>query len=81
MEDLSSLFSSVAFYLSDGTTARQKLAVPVQMDTVVYVQKLLKTALRDNTLIPVQSMDGEGTKSGQEMFIVPAHVVAFVVTL
>lgn len=76
MEDLTPFLTTVAFYLSDGTTARKRLDVPEGQDEVVYVRKILKTT---RETIPVDSLDNQITRGGAELHIVPAHVVAFVV--
>lgn len=76
MEPLNPFNSVVAFYLSDGTTARKNLG-QIMGDSVEVVQKLVRG---QGLFLQVDSLDDDRAQSGEEFYIVKTHVVAFKVT-
>jgi hypothetical protein len=71
---------TVAFYLSDGTTARASYPNPPQgTDPTEAVEALIREKKRSGSGIAVDSMDSE-TGGALERFIAPAHIVAWVIS-
>jgi hypothetical protein len=66
-------YTEVAFWLSDGTTARKVLDIPLGQDAVVFVRNLISKSQS----IQVDSMDIRSRVG--EMHIIPSHVVAFII--
>jgi hypothetical protein len=65
----------VAFYLSDGTTARSRYLHDGQRPVIEDVETTLSVAKRSGKLIQVDSLEAE-TDSTMDTFIVPSHVIA-----
>jgi hypothetical protein len=71
---------AVAFYLSDGTTARSSYPIPPEgTDPSEAVEELIRKKKRAGAGIAVDSMDSE-TGGALERFIAPAHIVAWVIS-
>jgi hypothetical protein len=69
---------AVAFYLSDGTTARQRYPWDSGKDLAEAVELTISVAKRTGKGIQVESMD-DGGGDGNLRFIAPAHIVAWVI--
>jgi hypothetical protein len=69
----------VAFYLSDGSTARSTFKWDGKPDAIEAVENLLTEKLRLRSSLAVDSLDSDQTTMA-ERFIRPEHVVAYVVT-
>lgn len=70
---------SVAWYLSDGTTARSSFPWDGQADSVEALENLLRDKRSSGYGLAVDSLDSDQTANA-ERFINPAHVVAWVVS-
>jgi predicted DNA-binding WGR domain protein len=70
---------SVAYYLSDGSTARARYPFDGQSDAVEEVETLIREKRRTGFGLAVDSLDSDQGVTA-ERFISPAHVVAWVVS-
>jgi hypothetical protein len=76
--DLTLIELTVAYYLSDGTTARASYPYDSNTDPAEAVEALIREKKRSGSGIAVDSMDiSSGT--GAERFIAPSHIVAWVI--
>ena len=77
--DPSLTFVAVAYYLSDGSTARACYPFDGQSDAVEAVETLLREKRRASSGLAFDSLDSD-QPVGAERFISPSHIVAWVVT-
>ena len=68
---------TVAYYLSDGTTARASYPYS-NTDPAEAVEALIRDKKRQSKGLAVDSLDSE-TGAGAERFIAPSHIVAWVI--
>jgi hypothetical protein len=77
--DLTLTELTVAYYLSDGTTARASYPYDSNTDPAEAVEALIKEKKRAGKLLAVDSLDiAQG--SGVERLIVPGAIVAVVIS-
>jgi hypothetical protein len=67
----------VAYYLSDGTTARARYPWDGKSDAVEAVETLIREKKRSGSGLAVDSLDSE-QDANAERFIAPSHIVAWV---
>lgn len=65
----------IAYYLSDGSTARARYKHDGARPVIEDVETTLSVAKRSGKLIQVDSIDAE-TNATMDTFIVPQHVIA-----
>ena len=70
--ELDPRYATVAFWLSDGTTARKRMEIPLNSDSIDWVANYIKR----NPMIQVDSLD---IKSMGDLAIISSQIVAFVV--
>jgi hypothetical protein len=75
--DVSLTEVQVAYYLSDGTTARASYP-STNADPVEAVEALIREKKRSGSGLAVDSLD-IASSDGAERFIAPSHIVAWVV--
>lgn len=76
-QDLTLTELTVAYYLSDGTTARASYPYS-DTDPAEAVEALIREKKRAGKGIAVDSFDSS-TGTGAERFISPSHIVAWVI--
>jgi hypothetical protein len=72
----------IALWLGDGTTARLRV-IPSEIPLEQAIPITLRAARQENRAIQVDSLDIKGSASqpsGSKLFVMPEHVVAFVIT-